>query len=101
MIAALLNEHDLVVNVVVLNDDENLAVAATNLGCAVALDVTNTSPRPGPGWTLLGNAEWRPPAPFASWVWVEGSWAAPTPMPTEGGPWLWDEDTTSWIESSI
>jgi len=39
------------------------------------------------------------PKPFASWVLDEAtcSWGAPMPMPSEGGPWTWDEDTESWI----
>jgi hypothetical protein len=41
-----------------------------------------------------------PPKPFASWVLDETTclWAAPTPMPTDGKQYRWDEDTTSWIE---
>jgi len=39
------------------------------------------------------------PQPFASWVLDEATcrWGAPVPMPSEGGPWAWDEDTESWI----
>lgn len=42
-----------------------------------------------------------PPKPFASWVLDEMTclWAAPTPMPTDGKMYRWDEDTTSWIET--
>ena len=41
-----------------------------------------------------------PPKPFASWVLNETSclWDPPTPMPTDGKMYRWDEDTTSWIE---
>ena len=41
-----------------------------------------------------------PPKPFASWVLDESTclWAAPTPMPTDGKMYRWDEDTTSWVE---
>lgn len=41
-----------------------------------------TEPQPYPSWTLDSNHDWQPP----------------TPMPTEGGPWRWDEDTVSWVE---
>jgi hypothetical protein len=39
------------------------------------------------------------PKPYASWnlnqtTW---SWEAPIAMPTEGGPYQWDEATTSWV----
>ena len=38
------------------------------------------------------------PKPFASWVLDEATcrWEAPVPMPSEGGPWAWDEGTESW-----
>jgi hypothetical protein len=41
-------------------------------------------PQPYPSWTLDANHDWQPP----------------TPMPAEGGPWYWDEDTLSWVEMS-
>ena len=39
------------------------------------------------------------PQPYASWVLDEATcrWGAPVPMPSEGGPWAWDEGTESWI----
>ena len=39
------------------------------------------------------------PQPFASWVLDEATcrWGAPVAMPSEGGPWAWDEDTESWV----
>lgn len=42
-----------------------------------------------------------PPKPFASWVLNEESclWEAPTPMPTDGKQYQWDEFTTSWTEA--
>lgn len=42
-----------------------------------------------------------PPKPYASWVLNESSclWEAPTEMPVEEGKiFVWNEDTTSWIE---
>ena len=41
-----------------------------------------------------------PPKPFASWVLNEETclWNAPTPMPTDGKHYEWDEPTTSWKE---
>ena len=40
------------------------------------------------------------PQPYASWTInnTTWTWEAPTPMPTEGGPYKWDEPTLSWIE---
>jgi hypothetical protein len=42
-----------------------------------------------------------PPKPFTSWVLNEDTcqWQAPTPMPTDGGMYSWDEATTSWKAS--
>ena len=41
-----------------------------------------------------------PPQPYASWVLNEDTclWDAPTPYPTDGKQYQWDEDTTSWVE---
>ena len=40
-----------------------------------------------------------PPQPFPSWVLNETTclWDAPTPMPTDGQFYRWDEPTTSWV----
>ena len=39
------------------------------------------------------------PKPYPSWVLDEATcwWKAPVPMPSEGGPWRWDEATLSWV----
>lgn len=41
-----------------------------------------------------------PPKPFASWSLSETTclWDAPTPMPTDGKVYKWNEPTTSWVE---
>jgi hypothetical protein len=38
------------------------------------------------------------PQPYPSWTLNEDTclWAPPTPMPTEGGPYEWNETTQSW-----
>ena len=40
-----------------------------------------------------------PPKPFPSWTLSEDTclWSAPTPMPTEGGPFAWNEETQAWV----
>ena len=40
------------------------------------------------------------PQPYASWTKNADTylWEAPTPMPTDGKRYAWDEDTTSWVE---
>lgn len=41
-----------------------------------------------------------PPKPYASWVLNNDTaqWDAPTPMPSDGKKYSWDEATTSWVE---
>jgi hypothetical protein len=52
-----------------------------------------------PEWAAQGGA-FIPPRPFPSWTLNPDTalWDAPTPMPAEGGPWVWDEATLSWVE---
>jgi len=40
-----------------------------------------------------------PPQPFPSWTLNETTclWDAPTPYPTDGQRYQWDEATTSWV----
>ncbi len=42
------------------------------------------SPQPYPSWSLDENYVWQPP----------------TPYPDDGGLYVWDEDTTSWVEAT-
>ena len=44
------------------------------------------APQPFPSWTL-NNATW--------------TWEAPTPMPTDGKVYKWEEATTSWVEVTV
>ena len=41
-----------------------------------------------------------PPKPFDSWVLNEDTclWDAPVPMPEDGKPYKWNEETLSWVE---
>ena len=43
------------------------------------------------------------PQPFPSWTKNEDTylWEAPTPMPTDGKPYRWDEPTLSWVEIEL
>jgi hypothetical protein len=44
-----------------------------------------------------------PPKPFDSWVLDEATcrWETPTPMPTDGKFYTWNEATISWVEIKI
>lgn len=41
-----------------------------------------------------------PPKPYPSWLLNTETcnWEAPVPHPTDGGMYLWDEESLSWIE---
>jgi len=53
----------------------------------------------GIGYTFDGTG-FAAPQPFPSWTKNSETylWEAPTPMPTDGKFYRWDEDTTSWVE---
>jgi hypothetical protein len=42
------------------------------------------------------------PKPYSSWVLNNSTWLweAPSPIPTDGKAYKWDEATTSWIEAT-
>ena len=53
----------------------------------------------GPGFTYDPVADvFISPQPYTSWT-LDGyhDWQPPTPMPAEGGPYRWDEDTLAWV----
>ena len=43
------------------------------------------------------------PQPYPSWTFVESTcnWIAPVAMPTEGGPFAWNEETQKWVEVEV
>jgi hypothetical protein len=56
----------------------------------------------GVGYTYdFGRDAFIPPKPYASWLLNEATaqWEAPSPMPTDGKKYSWNEATTSWVEN--
>jgi hypothetical protein len=53
----------------------------------------------GPGWRYDAETDvFIAPQPFPSWTLdADHDWQPPTPMPEEGGPYTWDEDTLTWV----
>jgi hypothetical protein len=51
-------------------------------------------------WDGVGFAA---PQPYASWSLNDETylWEAPVAMPTEGGPYKWDEDSQEWVAISV
>lgn len=48
----------------------------------------------------VANDVFYPPQPFPSWLIDKSTWTwqAPTPMPTDGKLYRWNESTVSWVE---
>lgn len=44
-----------------------------------------------------------PPKPYPSWLLDTQTclWNAPVPYPEDGGPYIWDEESKSWVEPPI
>lgn len=54
----------------------------------------------GPGYAYDRQRDaFIPPKPFESWLLDETScrWQPPTPMPDDGGEYVWDEASLSWL----
>jgi hypothetical protein len=65
--------------------DGGVALRANYAGIGYTYDATNDvfyAPQPYPSWTI------EPP----TWIWT-----APVPYPDDGGIYIWDESTTSWV----
>ena len=70
------------------NPDGGVALRGNFAGIGYTYDRTNDvfyPSQPFPSWTISEATNW--------------TWEAPTPMPTDGKRYSWDESTTSWVES--
>jgi hypothetical protein len=56
------------------------------------------------GFAWIGSevidGKFKPPQPFDSWSFDDElfDWIAPTPEPTDGKPYYWDESEVAWVE---
>jgi len=69
--------------------DNGEALRANYAGIGYIYDSTNDvfhAPQPYPSWTIS--------AP--TWIWT-----APTPYPTDGAQYTWNEETKSWIQVTV
>jgi hypothetical protein len=46
---------------------------------------------------LPSTKNFRPQQPFASWTWANNTWNPPTPIPSTGGPYKWNEAELAWV----
>ena len=56
----------------------------------------------GIGYTWDGTG-FAPPQPYPSWTKNTSTylWEAPTPMPTDGKMYTWNEETKAWVEVTL
>ena len=109
--------NNIVVRVISIADADcsgGLLPEADIIGCAfiqslglegvwLLTDITNSQRYnyAGIGYTYdaVRDAFIPPKPPHASWFLDEATcrWSAPVAMPSEGGPWRWDEATVTWV----
>jgi len=111
---ALIDNNNVVLQVVVWDGDDQEVVVSASIGVIAKRTSYNTRG----GVHATGKTPFRknyagigftydsvrdafiPPKPYASWILNEDSclWEPPTPMPTDGKFYTWNEDTESWEE---
>ena len=87
--AAKLNEHNVVDQVIVGTPEW----AIERLG---GTWINSTGMQVGIGFTYHGD-HFRPPQPFPSWMWIDETWNAPIPYPTDNQLYDWDETILHWV----
>ena len=85
-----------VVNIAVFDDpsDELLAHFKTEFELDKIILATDNA---GIGGTYDGKKFWRQ-QPYPSWIKGKDDWEAPVAYPTDGKPYIWDEETVTWKE---
>ena len=77
--------------------------AAILLSEPTFVEVTNTDGTPKANWGDnydQASGTFTPSQPYPSWAYDAESnhWHAPVELPSSGGPYMWDEETLSWVE---
>ena len=105
-----INENNIVLRVLVTDNDfpnEGYDWLVDNLGGTWVQTSYNANFRKnfaGEGFYYDAERDaFIPPKPFESWELNEETcnWEAPTPYPTDGKIYRWDEESLSWIEVEI
>jgi hypothetical protein len=79
--------------------------AAILLSEPTFVEVTNIDGTPKANWGDIYDEAldtFTPQQPYPSWTYdtENNHWHAPVELPSSGGPYMWDEETLSWIEIS-
>lgn len=83
---AVLDENDKVINIITCNEDE--------LDTETQVTYTDANPAYIGGDYVDGY--FYSEQPYPSWTRDNGTWQPPTPMPTDGQIYIWDEATLTW-----
>lgn len=91
-------ENGTVVNTI-LADSKEIAEEVTKKECIESTEENQIAI--GWYWSAEHN-KYIMPSPFPSWVFDGENWNAPTPRPEDADKiYVWNEDTTSWVELTI
>lgn len=90
---------DLVYNIVIADDENFFAVAYPD---DIVIPVTEETGVAAIGVEFI-DGKFMPIKPWNSWVFDPNvwSWIAPQPYPNDGGIYLWDESSLSWVTPVI
>lgn len=98
---ALIDENDVVLTCVIVSEDDlqYLDDIISSNGASIAIEYTQSEPAYiGGTW----NGEYfAPPQPYLSWTLETVTlrqWVPPVPAPLDNKPYVWDEETLSWVE---
>ena len=83
---AVLDENNNVINVIVCEDVQP----------ETATQITYTDANPAYIGGDYVDGYFYTPQPYPSWTRDSGIWVAPIPMPDDGLPYIWNEETQSW-----
>ena len=86
---AILDQDSQVINITIVNDDY---VLNTN-------EIIYTDENPAFIGGDYVDGYFYPLQPYPSWTRESGTWQAPTPKPTDGKWYFWNESTLSWESS--
>lgn len=95
-------ENNLVTNAILADSAFIQSGAAGNPLLWKEILPTDPQPNVGVGYTYSPTlACFLPPKRFASWIFDQSTyqWVSPIPMPTDGNPYFWSEETQKWMPS--
>jgi hypothetical protein len=100
---AKLDENNIVVYVAVVTNQFMQANPQRYLGTWVETFFdTDGKTYAGIGYEYLEDEQdFRTVQPYPSWTWANKLWNPPTPMPTDGGTYYWNEEELAWDCNSI